>query len=230
MINQLSAALWLVAGLVFLPFVPCHSPSEFNEGADSYVVTAEGQWEKLWENPKLMVWQRWLTLNHERKIRQRKCQMMLRASMKDIVGLIGNHRRATEWMSMVDTVELLGRSGNIWFTLAHYRMPWPLRDKMLSSRLELSTMFDSHMSIIDIESDNSRIKGRGQVNDFGSFHGRWVVVELGSELCFTEFTAYSTSIPLFPRWLQDPIVDRAFLNTMEQFVAVVHDKKQVKQR
>lgn len=225
MINSLSASLWLVAGLVVLPFVPFHSPSTLDEGADIYVVTSQGQWEKLWENPKLMVWQRWLTLNHERKIRERKCQMMLRANMKDIVALIGDHKRATEWMSMVDTVELLGRTSNTWFTLAHYRMPWPLRDKMLSSRSEINTLIDNHMAIIDIESDNSRIKNGGQVNDFGAFHGRWVVVKLGHELCFAEFTAYSTSIPIFPRWLQDPIIDRAFLNTMEQFVAVVQQKK-----
>ncbi len=221
MINIMSSKYWLITALVFLGISPAPVHSDLSEGSESIVITSEGQWEKLWDGPKLMVWQRWLTLNHQRDVRQRKCQMALKASLDEVVSLISDHRRATRWMSMVDTVELLGRSGNTWYTLAHYNMPWPLRNKLLASRLKLKTLIEGHMAVVEVQSDNSRLKNCDNVNDFGSFHGKWVIIDLGNELCFAEFTAFSTSTPLFPRWLQDPVVDRAFMNTMQQFSKVV---------
>lgn len=217
MINILSSKFWLLAILVFTTATPGDVDNELSGGSGNVVITSEGQWEKLWDGPKLMVWQRWLRLNHDRDVRQRKCQMALHASLREVLALIGDHRRATQWMSMVDSVELLSQSGNTWYTLAHYNMPWPLRNKLLASRLHQTTLFDGHMAVVEVQSDNTRLKNRDDVNDFGSFHGKWVIVDLGNNLCFAEFTAFSTSTPLFPRWLQDPVVDRVFMNTMQQF-------------
>ncbi len=217
MINQLSAIIFLVWGFIALP-MQVSAPAVDNVTKEHFTITASTNWEKLMENNRLLVWQRWLTIDNNREIRQRKCQMIVSSSLNKVIALIRDHRRAPEWMCMVEEVKVIaGEDKNIWYTLARYHMPWPLRDKLLATRLQLTKFQQNNLVRIDIHSDKSKTLNNENVNDFGYFEGSWTILSITDKLSYVEFTAYSTSLPLFPRWIQDPIVDKTFLNTMESF-------------
>jgi hypothetical protein len=217
MANQLSIIFLMLWGLIPMP-MPVPTTVVENVVKDHYTITAFTNWEKLMENNRLLVWQRWLTIDNNRDIRQRKCQMIVRSQLKEVITLIRDHRRAPDWMCMLDEVSILAEEDeNIWYTLARYHMPWPFRDKLLATRLELLAFHQSNLVRIDIQSDISKVRNSENVNDFGHYEGSWTILSITEELSYVEFTAYSTSLPLFPRWIQDPIVDKTFLNTMENF-------------
>lgn len=217
MANQLSTIILMVWGFFPVP-MPVPTAVVDNVVKEHYTITASTNWEKLMENNRLLVWQRWLTIDNNRDIRQRKCQMIVRSQLKEVIALIRDHRRAPEWMCMVEEVSILAEEDeNLWYTLARYHMPWPFRDKLLATRLEIIKFHHSNLIRIDIQSDITKARNTENVNDFGYYEGSWTILSITDKLSYVEFTAYSTSLPLFPRWIQDPIVDKAFLNTMESF-------------
>ncbi|MBS4056177.1 MAG: hypothetical protein KGZ82_02540 [Bacteroidales bacterium] len=184
-------------------------------------ITVASCWEKTSCTEHLLLWQRWLNVNQDHKVRERKCNMMIPAKASAIVRLLRDNTLAPEWMSMVDSVQLLAREGNdVWYNLAVYKMPWPFHDKYLSTRVQLHHYHHDGIYRVNIVSDMSKTDAHKTINDIGNFAAEWTIVPVCGDLSFVEFTAHSVAAPLFPRWIQDPIIDHAFANTMENFYAL----------
>jgi len=182
------------------------------------------QWKIMDNTNHAFGWQRWLTLSNDRKVRQRRSAMLITGvSAAKALQLIRDYRMIPQWVNNAEETQLLKRDGkNFWVTFTMFDLPWPLKNKYLVTESRESRHKLIPVDVINItNSDKYNPPYACDVNEIGHYEAKWEVYELAPMLTFIEFTAFSTAEPLFPRWIQDPIVDRAFMKTMENFYALL---------
>ena len=164
--------------------------------------------------------QRWLYLDNNKKVKERKAQMILHdISTEDVAGMIRNYKLIPQWMNNVDKVQLLVKHNNrSWVIFMVFKLPWPLRNKFLIT--EIQEIHHPFLPLITFKinsSNNYDPPFECEVNDFGQYNSEWKIYALNPTTTFAAFSAYSTSDPQFPRWLQDPVINRSFIRSMENF-------------
>lgn len=178
------------------------------------------QWEALEKSAHTLSYQRWLTLRNGRQVRQRRSAMLFNhLSAPTVLHLIRDYKKMPMWLSNAGESRLIKRADkNFWVTFTMFDLPWPLRNKFLIAENKEKKHHFLPLTSIHIESSDAyQPPYTCSVNDFGHYEGLWQVYEISPMLTYVEFTAYSSAEPQFPRWIQDPIVNRAFLKSMENF-------------
>ncbi len=195
------------------------------ETDENIAVLSKTQWEKMGDSDVLIPENRWLFLDNNKQVRERKAQMLVNASIENVAGLIRNYRRVPQWMNGVDETQLLKRHDkNFWVIFMIFKLPWPLRNKYLITEVREEQHPFLPMKIFKTTSSNQYTPPyECSVNDFGHYESVWKVYAIDSQLTYVSFSAYSTADPQFPRWLQDPIINRSFIKSMEGFYELLQN-------
>lgn len=178
------------------------------------------QWEALEKSEHTLSYQRWLTLHNGRQVRQRRSAMLFsQLSAQRAIHFIRDYKKMPLWLSSAEESRLIARiRSDFWVTFTMFNLPWPLRNKFLIVENKEKIHRFLPLTSIYIESTEAyQPPYTCSVNDFGHYEGLWQVYEISPGITYVEFTAYSSAEPQFPRWIQDPIVNRAFLKSMENF-------------
>jgi len=195
------------------------------ETDENIAILSKTHWEKMGESDVLIPENRWLFLDNNKQVRERKAQMLVNASLENVAGLIRDYRRVPQWMNAVDGTQLLKRHDkNFWVIFMIFKLPWPLRNKYLITEVREEQHPFLPMKIFKTTSSNQYTPPyECSVNDFGHYESVWKVYAIDEELTYVSFSAYSTADPQFPRWLQDPIINRSFIKSMEGFYELLQN-------
>jgi len=218
---------WLViiAVVLLLPHEICNAlsvlPIDFSE--ENVAIMSTTQWESTGTSSLLIPEQRWLYLENGKQVRERQAQMFFHnTTLDEVAQVIKDYKRLPQWMHHADETQLLMQHNkHFWVIFTIFKLPWPLRNKYL-----ITEVLEEHhpflpMTIFRINSSN-RYKPPYEcnVNDFGHYESIWKVYAISPKLTYASFSAYSTADPQFPRWLQDPIINRSFIKSMESFYQI----------
>lgn len=195
------------------------------ETDENVAILSKTHWEKMGESDVLIPENRWLFLDNNKQVRERKAQMLVNASLENVAGLIRDYRRVPQWMNAVDGTQLLKRHDkNFWVIFMIFKLPWPLRNKYLITEVKEDQHPFLPMKIFKTTSSNQYTPPyECSVNDFGHYESVWKVYAIDSQLTYVSFSAFSTADPQFPRWLQDPIINRSFIKSMEGFYEILQN-------
>jgi hypothetical protein len=183
-------------------------------------ILSKTQWEIMGESSLLIPEQRWLFLENGKQVRERKAQMFFHNTTADeVTQLIRDYRRLHEWMNHADETQLLVQHNkHFWVIFTIFKLPWPLRNKYLITEVLEEQHPFLPLVIFRIRSSNQyKPPYECTVNDFGHYESIWKIYAIDNKLTYASFSAYSTADPQFPRWLQDPIINRSFIKSMESF-------------
>lgn len=183
-------------------------------------------WEPMTESDVVNAEFRWLFLNDGTKVIQRKAGMIVKdASAEEVAAIIRNYALIPQWMNAADDASLIAQpSKNLWAIFIVFELPWPLRNKYLINEVsEQKHPFLSFYTFSINSSEAYKPPFECKINDFGHYEGVWKVYSLQKDITYIEFSAFSTEPPQFPRWIQDPIINRSFTKTMENFYHLITD-------
>lgn len=196
-----------------------------NEHAASELsVLSHSDWERMAKSDKVITQFRWLYLNNGTKVIQRKAEMIIYGvSPGQVAAVIRDYKLAPEWMNAVSETRLISHvDKNFWVIFLTFKLPWPLSNKYLINevRERKHTLLPAYFFEIN-SSDNYEPPFDCKINDFGLYEGKWKVLSLEKNITYVEFSAFSIAPPQFPRWIQDPIVNRSFTKTMGNFYTLL---------
>lgn len=186
-------------------------------------ILTKTSWEEMGKSNLLVSEQRWLYLENNKKVKERKAQMILHdVSPEDIAVKLRNYKLVAEWMTNVDKTQLILRHNkNLWVIFMIFKLPWPLRNRYLIAEVqETRHPFLPLITFTINSSNNYDPPFECEVNDFGRYNSEWKIYALSPSSTFVSFSAYATADPLFPRWLQDPLINRTFIRSMENFYSL----------
>jgi hypothetical protein len=179
------------------------------------------EWKTVSNSNGILVSERWVEDNNH-TFRERKGEMLLQCSAAEVVRLISDVSSTSKWMKGVSECSLIKRgSATEWYTYTLYSIPYPFDDRDLVSHFRVNNSGNRYT--INIESAARMVPVKDGISRLVSYNATWEITDLGHSGTKVAFTAMSDTPPMFPRWIQDPILLKVFsgnLSNLKELLTV----------
>jgi hypothetical protein len=183
--------------------------------AEIKINMSSDQWEEVRNNNGVVTYVRWLHYNDGTKTRERKGDMQVDCSLKKTVEVLTDPAETKKWMSGVSENYLLSKSNpSEWYTYTLYSIPWPFNNRDLVSAFALTNNPENKSVIINISSKADHIPSKPGIERLKEYHATWTITETAPQKVHILFSAMSNTPPMFPRYIQDPIIEKMFHNNL----------------
>lgn len=182
------------------------------------------EWELIEQEEGIEVYERWVNLDDDLKVRERTGKMVLKCSISQVANLVADNHKTHLWMSNVEQAQLLKKPNpQEWYVHTVIDAPWPFNKQDMVSRYERHDFNDK--TIITISHANGLVPLKEDVTRLDSFNAEWQIEQLSPGKVRVTFTTKSTKPPEYPCWMQDPVVRKVFFSNLRNFKSLVHQDK-----
>lgn len=183
--------------------------------SESNKIPSFDQWEVVRNNNGVITYVRWLYHQDGSKTRERMGDMKVDCSLKKTVEVLTDPSETKKWMSGVSENYLLSRSNPAeWFTYTLYFIPWPFNNRDLVSAFALKNNSGNKTVIINIDSKADHIPPKPGIERLKDYNATWTITEIAPQKVHIVFSAMSNAPPMFPRYIQDPVIEKIFHNNL----------------
>ena len=78
--------------------------------------------------------------------------------------------------------------------------------------------------IVDMDSEEGIIPEKEGVQRIKTFHGSWELDQINDQQTRVIFVARTDEGPAFPRWIQDPVVRKAFMSNLRKLQQILNEQ------
>jgi hypothetical protein len=192
------------------------APISSRETADDDIRNpSSDQWSEVRNNNGVTTYVRWLHYSDGTKTRERKGDLQADCSLKKTLEVLTDPSETKKWMSGVSENYLLSKSNpSEWYTYTLYSIPWPFNNRDLVSAFTLKTNSGNKTVIININSRADHVPSKPGIERLQDYNATWTITETAAQKVHIEFSAMSNTPPMFPRYIQDPIIEKMFHNNL----------------
>jgi len=202
--------LFLVTGLMLLPM-------EMNpEGtyAENDKVPGGG-WQLERNTSGVKSYVRWIEPEGTAKVRERMGTMEIACSADDVISLLSDFRRTSLWMSGIRENYCLQQvSITEWYAYTLFDIPWPFEKRDLVSNFKVRRPEKTNLIVIHISSSDEYIPEKDNITRLTDYAADWKITPAGDHKVYVTFSAVANTPPMFPRYIQDPVLARMFHNNL----------------
>jgi hypothetical protein len=174
-------------------------------------------WKMVEETGEITLYERWVKVNEDLEVRERKGIFTVDCPAETAVQFISNADLASTWMKGVtDSYVISKTSDSDWYAYTFYNIPWPFDNRDLVSRYTVTSDESSGSTVIWMQSVDGILAEKDDVQRIVNFYGSWEITRLGANKAKVVFTARTDTPPAYPRWIQDPVVKKAFIGNLEK--------------
>ncbi len=185
-----------------------------------------GQWEMTKNSDGVQTYFRWIENTEGVRIRERKGEMVIECTVEDAVGIITNAKSTEHWMRNVkESFDITRVNSFEWFNYILFDIPWPFNDRDLVSRNTIKTNAEKDNVMISIISREDFIPFKSGINRLTDYTASWSIVSITNEKVRITFTAITNTPPMFPRWIQDPVLEHIFHKNLINLKAFIISHK-----
>ncbi len=198
-------------GLLFSK--PVILANEKSINANSEVVS---EWVCVMDKEGVALFERWVQVNESLRVRERKGEFVVASSLSKTIDYLSNMNSLKEWMNGVKTVDKISShadSGELAYIVLH--LPWPFADRDMIARFSL-IQTDSHHCFVKIGSEKGDIREEKKIKRIHNYSAVWSLEKLDAERTKVVFTVFSNEPPLFPQWIQEPILKKVFMKNLQR--------------
>ncbi len=208
-----------------LIFIPMINMADISLSGD---VNPPGEWKSLKSSDGVITYERWIETDKNNKTRERKGEMTVECTMEEIIGILTDTKCSAKWMkNILEIYDLKKVNTNEWFTYTLFDIPWPFNNRDLVSNVKLKSVFEKGVSSISIESRENYIPSKPKTIRLTNYTANWYIKYLDKKKTKIIFTAITDEPPMFPRWIQDPIVENMFHNNLVNLKAYISSRRKV---
>jgi hypothetical protein len=179
---------------------------------------ASGAYALVRTDQNISIYSKWVPLNETVSTRKVKAVFSCNAEVEDVVELLRSDGDMTKWMSGVSSYSRLKTNDpHSWYSYIRYGLPWPLADQDCVVRYEVEDFEDGKMTKILVTGLPDYVKAKDGVTRIPHLECEWVIRKTGENRLVIEFSQYSKQIPKFPRWITDPIIQKALIKSIVAF-------------
>lgn len=200
--------LWISGSLILCP--------EINPGLSGEIECEIGTGWQMERNANgVKTYVRWIEAEGSVKVRERKSVVEVSCSVEDVVKLLSDVENTGIWMGGIRECYCLDRiSSSEWYAYTLFDIPWPFEKRDLVSNFRVESPVKGKQVMIYIRSRDQYIPSKPHVTRLADYKATWTIAGIGEKRTFVSFSAISNDPPLFPRYIQDPILLRMFHNNI----------------
>jgi len=183
-----------------------------------------GQWKEVKNNNGVQSFFRWVTKEDGTSFRERKGEMYIACSLPEAVRIISRPEFTPQWMSGIDECKTLGNPGNtVWYTYTLFSIPWPFSKRDLVSLNQMSSDPLQGITVIDVICKEKYVPLKPNITRLTDYKAQWKITKLDDNSVHLSFSAASSAPPAFPRYIQDPVIERMFHNNLVRLKELLQD-------
>jgi hypothetical protein len=215
----------MILSLILSAGLSLASPAAVKETENvNKISTSSDQWEEVKNNNGVITYVRWLHKSDGTKTRERKGDLQADCSLKKTVEVLTDPAETKKWMSGVSENYLLSKSNpSEWYTYTLYSIPWPFNNRDLVSAFAVKSNPGNKTVIINIASQANHVPPKPGIERLENYNATWTITETAPQKVQIEFSAMSDTPPMFPRYIQDPIIEKMFHNNLVRLRALLSE-------
>jgi hypothetical protein len=180
---------------------------------NEYLINSE--WELNRNSDGVKTYTRWIAVDGSQKVRERKGEAVMNCAVDDVIRLLCDSKSTKNWMSGIKENYCLKQiSLSEWYTYTLFDIPWPFEQRDLISNFRVSSMDEGKKATILISSREDYLPEKPSIKRLTNYTGTWTIVRLTDEKVFVSFSAIANMPPMFPRFVQDPVLIQMFHNNL----------------
>jgi hypothetical protein len=118
-------------------------------------------------------------------------------------------------MSGIEESRTLERPAkNEWYTYTVFSIPWPFNKRDLVSLNRIMEDPFKGISSIDVMCRDKYVPVKPDIVRLTDYRAQWKISKLTDSKIHITFTAESSTPPAFPRYIQDPVIEKIFHNNL----------------
>lgn len=169
------------------------------------------EWELDRNSGGVKTFTRWIEQEGSDKVRERKGEMVLNCTVEDVVKLLCNSENTALWMSGIKENYCLKQVNlSEWYTYTLFDIPWPFEKRDLISNCKMESTVGGKKVTILISSREDYLPEKSHISRLKDYTATWTVVGITGNKVTISFSAIANTPPMFPRFIQDPILAKMF--------------------
>lgn len=158
---------------------------------------------------------RWITKDDGTQYRERKGEVIASCTVQEGLHMISNSESIKKWMANVEEhYNLEYVSADKWISYTLFTIPWPFNNRDLVSLYQQNTDPVRKTATLIISCKDTHIPLKKGITRLTDYRAVWSLVQQGEQSTRIIMTMSSSTPPLFPRYIQDPIIEKVFHGNM----------------
>jgi len=179
-------------------------------GGDS---TEKSEWIHVKRHKDVNLYERLVKVN-ALLVWERKGELVVACDFDAVSEFLSAPENMKLWMKGVKEVKCLKtESRSKWTVHTIYRLPWPFENKRMISNYEYES-YGTEKCLVQIKSIDTMSEEETGKERIRHFRANWLVTKIDEGRTKVVFQVICATPPMFPRWIQDPIVKRMFMKNM----------------
>lgn len=174
-----------------------------------------GDWTLVKNDQGVQTYFRWVTKADGTKYREGKGEVVAACTLQEALQMISNSESIKKWMANIEEhYNLEYISADKWINYTLFDIPWPFSNRDLVSLYQLNTYPVKGTATLTISCKDTYIPLKKGITRLTDYQAKWSLVKRGEQSTLISMTMNSATPPLFPRYIQDPIIERVFHGNM----------------
>lgn len=182
------------------------------------------EWVCLHSEDNISHFERWFANEKDSFIRERKCELLIDCDLGTVLRFINNPHNTLRWMREVKSVTLLSvEKSSTKYAHIIFKLPWPFEDKDMVASYETFRLNIDHYTI-KVRSVKNLMDECLNIARIKEYQANWEITKTEGNMTKIVFTVISDIQPVIPRFIQDPIVIKVFIQNFGMLKKLLSEK------
>jgi hypothetical protein len=154
-------------------------------------------------------------LNDTLQVRERKGEFVADCGINEASRYLLNVQNMSDWMHGVKEIVQIPSNDTCCRAYLLINLPWPFSDRDLCANMAL-VQHNEEFAKIRIVNEKQLFKRNARAIQIEHYDACWMLSGLTKRKTKVEFVTFSTEAPVFPQWMQEPVLKNVFLNNLRR--------------
>ncbi len=171
-------------------------------------------WKTAKKSKDIKISYRFVEVGDTLKTRQMKITFFVDVEPEKIIELLKEPKNGEIWFAGSERHELLQDNKNSWTTYNLYKNIWPFEQNDVITNYSI-VKSDSSITLL-MRGNPNFSPHLENIKRLKNYKGRWVFKTLENGQTKVEFYTIAFTKPIFPRFIQDPIIQKIFIDSINK--------------
>ncbi|WP_430815546.1 hypothetical protein [Carboxylicivirga sp. RSCT41] len=180
--------------------------------APSLPTANESEWVCVKRSNGFRLFERWVKVNDTLFVRERKGEIIAGCSLSEAEHYLSDYTMISDWMKGIKSVKNISEdSSQLVHIIIH--LPWPFANRDLIARYHFYKLTPGK-SIVRLQSDEHMENPASKCIRITHYEASWSMEQIGDEQTKIVFITQSNEPPMFPEWIQEPVIKKLFTKNL----------------
>ena len=172
------------------------------------------EWVCVKEDKEICLFERWVKVSEKLNVRERMGQMDVDCNIEEAFEYLRDYKTAQKWIKGIKEA-CLKKEIEEDLVYMVIQLPWPFSNRDFFAKY---AFYDkgNNQKVIRVESKYSNKCVNSRCIRIQDYSASWVLEKMDERKTKITFTTFSSEPPVFPQWMQEPVLKKVFYNNLKR--------------